>query len=713
MMVEFASNSGKLVFNDFVQNFFEVSVDLVSGKLLEGSGTFTEVQEYFMRLFAETDRDGGGMLSCAALAEAMLAAKLTALQAETILMEATQDARGLVRYSRFARICTYLALDFWEGSPPYEAPVPMPRLEDLSLDELVFFLRKRFLEHDKDRNGVLSQKEFSDLLRDSGLGLSKRTFRRIMSAADLRDDGFIEYSVFVPVVIDIIQSSRVLETNRDGRIEEEEEARATAAAYLMEGLPRETLEANLRQMFQDADRDDTKTLSSREFSDCLRGLDLGLTKKEIQGLMAEINASKTGLVLYEEFVPLAYELLVELMKEKLLDDGGRLRELTGHFNDEFAKRDVEGINKVSLNAARSVLAENRLTAIQVETILSEALLDERNMLQYRKFARIVAPMAFEFWGGRLPESPCRTNAMGSPRKTSSMLTLRSPIARELADFRAVVASKVDPLGALWQAAQMGDIMAVAEALHEGADVDAANDDGWTALHWAAHNGHEGAAGCLLDNDATIEIHDNDGWSALHHAASQGHDAVATLLINCGADIDEKAKGTFARTPLQLAAWNGHSSTILSLINNGAAINMEDEPSGMTALHYASRFNRASAVACLLEAGADVESMTRDGKAALHFAAREGNEGCVALLVEAGANLGSTTTDLYQRTALHWAAYNGHLNVVQYLVSAGAPMKRIDTDGQTPMDLAGANEDIHAAIAAGQAERMDPQRMIGN
>ena len=69
--------------------------------------------------------------------------------------------------------------------------------------------------------------------------------------------------------------------------------------------------------------------------------------------------------------------------------------------------------------------------------------------------------------------------------------------------------------------------------------------------------------------------------------------------------------------------------------------------------------------------------------------------------------------MYQRTALHWAAYNGHLNVVQYLVSAGAPMKRIDTDGQTPMDLAGANEDIHAAIAAGQAERMDPQRMIGN
>lgn len=712
MMVEFASAENKLVYQDFAASFFEVAVDLVAGKLLEGAGTFSELQEHFMRLFAEADKDGGGMLSCTQLAEAMLLAKLTPVQIETILMEATQDSRKLVRYSRFARICTYLALDFWEGTPPYEAPIPMPRLEDLSLDELVFFLRKRFLEVDKDRNGVLSQREFSDLLRDSGLGLSKRTFRRVMEAVDMRDDGFIEYSVFVPVVIDIIQASRVLEKNREDRLEEEMEARTTAAAYMMDGIPRDQLEANLDQMFRDADVNASGTLSQREFSDCLRNCDLGLTKKEIQSLMVDVNTSKSGLVLYEEFTPLAYEVLVELMKEKLLEDGGRLRELQAHFYDEFARRDVENIGKISLNACRQVVNNNRMTAIQVETILSEAVTDERNMVQYRKFSRVVAPMAFEFWGGRLPDSPCRTNAMGSPRNAQSMLTLRSPIARDLADFRAVVAAKVDPLGALWQASQTGDMLAIAEALADGGDPNAVNDSGWSALHWAAHNGHEGAAGCLLDNDACLELHDNDGWSPLHHAASQGHDAVATLLLNCGADIDEKASGTFARAPLHLAAWNGHASTILSLINNGAGINTEDEPSGMTALHYASRFNRPEALATLLEAGADVEAITRDGKAAIHFAAREGHERCVALLVEAGAQLGRTTTDVYQRTALHWASYNGHLNVVQYLVSAGAPMKCIDTDGQTPMDLAGVNEDLHAAIAAGQAERMEPQRMIG-
>lgn len=44
-------------------------VVMSQGKLLEGTGTFSEVQEYFMRLFAEADKDGGGMLSCTDLAE--------------------------------------------------------------------------------------------------------------------------------------------------------------------------------------------------------------------------------------------------------------------------------------------------------------------------------------------------------------------------------------------------------------------------------------------------------------------------------------------------------------------------------------------------------------------------------------------------------------------------------------------------------------------
>jgi len=246
---------------------------------------------------------------------------------------------------------------------------------------------------------------------------------------------------------------------------------------------------------------------------------------------------------------------------------------------------------------------------------------------------------------------------------------------------------------------------------EGADVDAQNDNGWSAIHWAAHGGHDGAVACLVDNDCNIDLRDDDGWTALHHASSQGCDAACTVLVNSGSDIDEKATGTFGRTPLMLAAWNGHASTVLSLINNGAAINMEDEPSGMSALHYAARFNRPAALATLLESGASMESMTRDGKAPIHFAAREGNLQCVELLVEGGAQLGATTTDMYQRTALHWATYNGHLQVVQYLISAGAPTKVVDTDGQTPLDVAGVNEDIHAAIAAGQSERMSPMKSI--
>ena len=66
-----------------------------------------------MRLFAEADKDGGGMLSCTTLGAAMEQAKLTPLQAETILMEASQDSRGLVRYSRLRLILIALLLLFF------------------------------------------------------------------------------------------------------------------------------------------------------------------------------------------------------------------------------------------------------------------------------------------------------------------------------------------------------------------------------------------------------------------------------------------------------------------------------------------------------------------------------------------------------------------------------------------------------------------------
>ena len=69
VMVEFAFShpDGLLEYSHFVDEVFDVCLDMVAGKLLDGGETFNEVQETFMRLFSEADKDGGGMLSCSQL----------------------------------------------------------------------------------------------------------------------------------------------------------------------------------------------------------------------------------------------------------------------------------------------------------------------------------------------------------------------------------------------------------------------------------------------------------------------------------------------------------------------------------------------------------------------------------------------------------------------------------------------------------------------
>ena len=64
MMVEFGGDlRSTLEYRKFMDQIFEVCADLVAGKIIDGGETFNEVQEAFMRVFAEADKDGGGMLS--------------------------------------------------------------------------------------------------------------------------------------------------------------------------------------------------------------------------------------------------------------------------------------------------------------------------------------------------------------------------------------------------------------------------------------------------------------------------------------------------------------------------------------------------------------------------------------------------------------------------------------------------------------------------
>ena len=103
--------------------------------------------------------------------------------------------------------------------------------------------------------------------------------------------------------------------------------------------------------------------------------------------------------------------------------------------------------------------------------------------------------------------------------------------------------------ALSEAAAVGNIEAVKQAIADGADVNAKNY-GLTPLHIAAQTGHKEVSELLIIKGADVNAKDRDDGSPLHHAAFWGRKEVVELLIDKGANVN--AKDDIYGTPLDLA-----------------------------------------------------------------------------------------------------------------------------------------------------------------
>merc|ERR1711998_349137 len=90
---------------------------------------------------------------------------------------------------------------------PRSGTAEMPNLDAVTTPELQSYLERLFSIGDKDGNGVLDAVEFEGLLRKSGFNFDSVTIRRIMNAADVNQDGVIQYEEFVPAMLSILKSA--------------------------------------------------------------------------------------------------------------------------------------------------------------------------------------------------------------------------------------------------------------------------------------------------------------------------------------------------------------------------------------------------------------------------------------------------------------------------------------------------------------------------
>ena len=236
-----------------------------------------------------------------------------------------------------------------------------------------------------------------------------------------------------------------------------------------------------------------------------------------------------------------------------------------------------------------------------------------------------------------------------------------------------------------------------------------NPDGKTCLMVAAENGHLKIV-VFLVNHYDIPLNDvsKQKRNVFHYVADKGHADVAKVLL-------EKAR-TAGLLPDILNQKDNHRVEQLCSLVRGV-------DKGRSAWHYVHLMRKyvhlfqkctkggrvdASRVGTILQSGWGPEpaaevlkravenyrqgNSTKDGKDDLSptlLAIAKGHQAVAKLYIEAGGDV--MVKDCFGQTGMHLAAMRGTLDVAVTLELHGLQLDTRDEDGDTPLDIAEANE----------------------
>ena len=185
------------------------------------------------------------------------------------------------------------------------------------------------------------------------------------------------------------------------------------------------------------------------------------------------------------------------------------------------------------------------------------------------------------------------------------------------------------------------------------------------------------------------------------------------------------------TSICSAAVFGHLSRVQQMVNRDPSLVNSTEGLGRTALHFAASSGHRQLATYLLDRGANVNHINRDGESPIHWAIKRGDYKMVRTLILRGADIsiyfstGETTlsyacrtglkdivqvllehpciatiineTDGDARTAMWLAAYYGHVEIVGMLLDAGGDPSISDNDGITPETCASFMGNVDCAL----------------
>lgn len=187
--------------------------------------------------------------------------------------------------------------------------------------------------------------------------------------------------------------------------------------------------------------------------------------------------------------------------------------------------------------------------------------------------------------------------------------------------------------------------------------------------------------------------DASSLSVLQFARYMGQDEILGLLVNAGPPLD-----------IFEAATIDWAEQVRSLCAGDPSLAKAYSSDGFTALHFAAHFGSVSALKALLEAGAEIEAVTKNFLAnmPLHAAAAGGRIEAARALLQAGADPNARQHGGY--TPLMTAAFANNRELAELLIAFNADVGVTNDEGKTAAEVAAGLGNMELAARLRLEER---------
>ena len=242
----------------------------------------------------------------------------------------------------------------------------------------------------------------------------------------------------------------------------------------------------------------------------------------------------------------------------------------------------------------------------------------------------------------------------------------------------------------------------------GIDMSVKDNKGGSLLHHVSSFSSHPDVILFFINEQTLNSQDNEGYTPLHYAVLRDRFLAAEILIGAGASFD--IKDNQGRTALELAQkinnkamerflkesydidqyiglmeFMEQNPTVEDVMNSGLSLEARNEW-GKTVLQTLAKQGDIQNIKTLLEAGADVSRVNKNGKNILHLSSDSKNhEELVRLVASYNKNL-LNQTDNQGQTPFHRILPKKNERIIRTYIENGADPFLLSPQGQTAFEV---------------------------